>query len=533
MSDEHDELRSFRSAWWQRHIDDFVFVRGPLAADRPSWELTRFAVLRLLGLVYFVAFLSLVVQLEPLLGSGGLLPVERFLNAVHHRFGGGAYWRVPTLFWFGCSDGAMRAFAWTGVALSAAAMLGATNAALQLVLWVLYLSFVHVGQIFYGYGWEIQLLETGMLAVFLCPWNDVRPFPKTATPPIVLWLLRWLVFRVMLGAGLIKLRGDSCWRDLSCLDFHFETQPNPNPLAWWLHHGPHGAHVIGVLFNHLVELVVPWFALFGTRRWRTTAGLLLAIFQVTLIVSGNLSFLNWLTIVPALACIDDEAWARLVPRRLRERVLARARSALPNLIHTRATQVYAVVVGLLSVPPILNLVSCEQAMNTSFEPFELVNTYGAFGSVDRKRFEVVIEGTRDEEPSAQTHWEEYELPCQPGDVRRAPCVVSPWQWRLDWQMWFVGNGAVRGETIEQDPWLVHLVWQLLRGAPGPQKLLARDPFAGVPPKWIRIGVWRYRFSDTRAGGAWWQRERLGTYMRPVSLDTLELAEYVGSYGWTE
>jgi hypothetical protein len=521
MAEEQDAQRAFRTEWWQKLLD-----------DRASWELTRFAVLRILGFIYFIAFLSLAVQLDPLFGSAGLLPVAKFLPFVHGRLGAVAYWRVPTLFWFGCSDGAMRALCWVGVALSVAAMLGATNAILQLVLWALYMSFVHVGQIFYGYGWEIQLLETGFLAVFLCPWRDVRPFPKTAAPRIVVWLLRWLVFRVMIGAGLIKLRGDPCWRDMSCLDFHFETQPNPNPIAWWLHHGSHAMHVVGVLFNHFVEMVVPWFALFGTRRWRTAAGVLLVVFQVSLIISGNLSFLNWLTIVPALACFDDDALARLVPRRWRERVLERARAAQPYRLQTRVTQVLGVVVALLSVPPVINLASCEQAMNTSFDPLDLVNTYGAFGSVDRERYEVVIEGTLDDPPTAHAHWEEYELPCQPGDVRRRPCFVSPWQWRLDWQLWFVGNGAARGESIEREPWLVHLVWQLLTGEPGARRLFARDPFAGEAPKWVRMSIWRYRFSRTRDGGAWWERERVGGFLQPVSLDTLELQEYVGDYGWT-
>src|SRR5262249_42652261 len=162
------------------------------------------------------------------------------------RLGGAAYWKFPTLFWFGSSDGALHLFAWTGVVLSAAALFGATNAVLQLALYGIYLSFVHVGQIFYGYGWEIQLLATGPLAVFLCPLRGFHPLPATRVPVVLVWLLRWLVFRIMLGAVLIKLRNDPCWSDLSCLDFHFETQPNPNPLAWWAHHAPHGVHVAGV-----------------------------------------------------------------------------------------------------------------------------------------------------------------------------------------------------------------------------------------------------------------------------------------------
>ncbi|HEY8091562.1 MAG TPA: lipase maturation factor family protein, partial [Polyangiaceae bacterium] len=275
MEDAADDLRSFRTAWWYR-----------LWNEPASYELTRFAVLRLLALVYLVAFLSLALQMDGLLGSHGLLPIASFLPRLHTHLGAGAYWKLPTLLWLGSSDGALHVLCWTGVVLSAAALLGATNALLQLALWALYMSFVHAGQIFYGYGWEIQLLETGMLAVFLCPVGSLRPFPATRAPRLVVWLLKWLVVRIMLGAFLIKIRGDSCWRDLSCLDYHFETQPNPNPLAWWAHHAPHGVHVAGVLLNHLAEGVAPFFV-FTFRRWRHAAGAVLVVFQATLIASGN------------------------------------------------------------------------------------------------------------------------------------------------------------------------------------------------------------------------------------------------------
>jgi hypothetical protein len=523
MGNLDDDLRAFRTAWWQR-----------LLADRSSYELTRFAILRLLAFVQLVAFVSLSRQYAPLLGARGLLPVSAYLAWNRAHLGASAYWRVPTLFWFGASDGAMHAACWAGVALSAAALVGVTNALVQLALWALYLSFVHVGQIFYGYGWEIQLLETGFLAVFLCPVRSVSPFPPTATPRVVVWLFRWLIFRVMIGSALIKLRGDPCWRDLTCLDFHFETQPNPNPVAWWMHHGPRAVHVVGVLFTDLVELIVPWFA-FGFRRYRHVAGVLLVAFQVSLILSGNLAFLNWLTIVPALACFDDTALAIFVPKKWRAKLVERLQALEPSLIQTRVTRVLAIVVAVLSVAPILNLVSCSQTMNGSFDPLSLVNTYGAFGGVDRERHEVILEGTRDEVPDRGAHWEQYELPCMPGDPRRRPCVIGPYHYRLDWQMWFVGNGAARGESIEEEPWLVHLVWQLLAGEPSPKGLLLRDPFPDVPPKWIRADIWYYAFtaSRTESAGAWWKRERVGMFLRPVSLEDAGLREYVQAFRWPD
>jgi hypothetical protein len=511
---------AFRTACWQR-----------LLAEPATYELTRFWILRLLAFVYFAAFASLYAHLDPLIGSHGLLPARQFLLAARGQLGTAATWRLPTLFWLGASDGAMHAFCGLGLALSVLALFGLSSALLQLILWLVYMSFVHVGQVFFGYGWELQLLETGFLAIFLCPLRSARMLPASPTPKVVIWLFRWLVFRVMVGAALIKLRGDECWRDLTCLDFHFETQPNPNPFAWWLHRGPHWMHAIGVALNHFVELVVPWFA-FGFRRWRHTAGALLVAFQGILIASGNLSFLNWLTIVPALACFDDSVWARLLPARRRQAVLARIEALMPNRLHARVCQGLGVLVALLSVLPILNLASGEQRMNASFDPLALVNTYGAFGSVDRERYEVVLEGTRDVLADERARWEEYELPCMPGDPHRRPCLVSPYHYRLDWQMWFVGNDAARGEAFGREPWLVHLVWQLLRGDPSPRPLFARDPFATSPPRWIRADIWRYVFARTReAGGPWWNRERVAEFLRPVSIHDAALRAYVASFGW--
>jgi hypothetical protein len=200
-------------------------------------------------------------------------------------------------------------------------------------------------------------------------------------------------------------------------------------------------------------------------------------------------------------------------------------------VQRRVSQVLGVVVAILSVGPVANLLSSEQQMNTSFDPLDLVNTYGAFGSVDRQRFEVILEGTRDEVPDDSAHWEQYELPCMPGDVRRRPCVITPYHLRLDWQMWFVGNDAARGEPIEDEPWLVHLVWQLLSGDPAPRSLFAHDPFPAAPPRWIRAGIWEYQFTRTRSDGAWWTRKRVGEYLPPVSLEHAGLREYVRRSGW--
>src|SRR5438552_3758190 len=282
-----------------------AFLQKFFARGNSYW-LTRFVILRLLGLVYTIAFLVAARQLVPLVGRQALTPAHDFLYHLHSQLGSRTegMLQLPTLFWFGCTDQGLSIFAWVGFALSLIVLGGYANAILLVVLWGMYMSIVHIGQIWYGYGWEIQLLETGFLSIFLCPLLDGRPFPNSRPPILVFWLFRWLGFRIMVGAGLIKLRGDECWRDLTCMFYHYETQPIPNPISRYLHFAPHWFHKIETLWNHTLELVVPWFS-FGPRTARHVAGALLVLFQVFLIIIVNLSFLNYLTIIPFLVCFDD------------------------------------------------------------------------------------------------------------------------------------------------------------------------------------------------------------------------------------
>jgi hypothetical protein len=495
---------------------------------RPTYWLARFVILRLLGFVYFFAFLSLARQVLPLIGSHGLTPVGQFLENAREYHGStwDGFRHYPSLFWLDASDPLLSRLAWTGLALSVPVALGYANAILLIVLWALYMSFVHVGQVWYGYGWEIQLLETGFLAIFLCPLIDPRPFPSRPPPTVVIWLFRWLIFRIMLGAGLIKMRGDPCWRDLSCLYYHYETQPIPNPLSWYAHFAPRWFHKSGILFNHLAELVAPCFA-FGPRLARHLSGIVMLTFQVFLILSGNLSFLNYLTMVPVLACFDDEWLRRMLPQRLVARAAEAAAEAVPSRIQQAAAVALAALVAFLSIEPVMNLVSPGQIMNTSFSALDLVNTYGAFGSVGRERREIVFEGTSDETLSDATRWKAYEFVCKPGDPLRRPCVISPYQPRLDWQIWFAAMSVP-----QREPWAVHLVWKLLHNDPGALSLLANDPFPQAPPRYVRARYFRYEFAQPGdRSGAWWKRSYFDDWLYPLSINDPRLRKFLAEHGW--
>ncbi|MGH7995247.1 MAG: lipase maturation factor family protein [Opitutaceae bacterium] len=501
---------------------------SPPRTPPPAYWLTRFFILRLLGIVYAVAFLAAALQLPALVGAHGLLPVGSFLDQVRAYYGSAAasIWHLPTLFWLGHSNAALLTASWIGFALAAALALGFANGITMAALWALYLSIVQVGQTWYGYGWESQLLETGFLAIFLChPW-DPRPFPRSAAPRPVIWLMVWLIFRIMLGAGLIKLRGDVVWRNLTALYYQFETQPIPGPFSRWFNFLPRGVLRGGVIFNFAAELGAPCL-LFWPGAPRRIGGGIIILFQCVLILSGNLSFLNYLTIVPALACFDDRAWLKLCPflAGRRDAALGRARR---HRYLDGAAWALAALVAVLSVQPVLNLISPRQIMNTSFDPFDLVNTYGAFGSVGRERYDVVFEGTDSLDADPEGVWKPYVYRDLPVALNRRPPQVAPYQPRLDWQMWFASMS-----DWQHYPWTLHLVWKLLHNDPGALSLFAGNPFPGRPPKYIRATLYRYSFVPPNPQGLWWKRTAIGEWLPPLSADNPDLHGLLKSAGWLD
>lgn len=474
----------------------------------PDYRLTRFAIERGIGLIYLVAFLVTLNQFPALLGERGLLPTPRYLRQVSFR-------EAPSLFHLHYSDRFLRIVAVAGLALSAALVCGMPQSGplwlpmtVWLVLWVLYLSVVNVGQQFYSFGWESILLEAGFLAIFL---GNAR----TAPPFLVLLLFRWLAFRVELGAGLIKLRGDPCWRDLTCMDYHHQTQPMPNPLSRAVHRLPRVFHRAEVVGNYVAQLGAP-FLLFLPQPIAGAGALLMLGTQGYLVMSGNYAWLNVLTMVIALSAVPDAFFRAGLSRA----GLSRASLALPAVSATPAWFMVMVLaltalVAVLSYWPVLNLLARRQLMNYAFNRLHLVGTYGAFGSVTRERYEVIIEGTGDAVPSAKAEWLEYEFKGKPGDPRRRPRQVAPYHLRLDWLMWFAALSPRYAE-----PWFPEMVERLLRGDPAVLRLLGRNPFANAPPTWIRARYFHYRFAtgaEHLATGAWWSREPAGDFLRPVSL----------------
>ncbi|WP_436345884.1 lipase maturation factor family protein [Natronorubrum sp. FCH18a] len=483
--------------------------------------LVRFLFQRGLALLFLLAFLVAANQFRPLAGEDGLLPLEWYAEGASFR-------ERPSLFYVVPTDRAIGIAAWTGVGLSLLALLGVpywlpepyptpVSMGLWASLWLLYLSFVNAGQTFYGYGWESMLLETGFLAIFLGAGAVSPPF-------VILLLLQWVLFRNMFGAGLIKLRGDECWRDLSCMDYHYETQPIPNPVSWYVHHRSERFHRLETFGNHVVELAIP-FLYFAPQPASSLAGAATIGFMGWLMLTGNFAWLNALTIVLAIATFSDGVLEAALPVSALESVLAVSRPetvATPFYLEA-GTILVAIVVLAMSIRPIENMLSESQTMNTAFDPLHLVNTYGAFGSVTRDRYEVVIEGTTDERIDEETDWEAYRFNGKPTALDRRPPQIAPYHLRLDWQLWF----AAMAPSPRRQPWFTRFLAKLLEGDEETVALLAEDPFAenGASPTHVRAIRYRYRYTtpeERAATGDWWRRERVGTYVGAVSLEELRM-----------
>jgi len=341
-----------------------------------------------------------------------------------------------------------------------------------------------------------MLLEAGFFACFLGPSGMQHSL-------IPILALRWMLFRTELGAGLIKLRHDKCWRDLTCLYFHHETQPLPNPLSWYFHRLPRWSLRGGVLFSHFVQIVAP-FGLFLPQPFAAGAGVLIIAHQLLLIVSGNYAWLNWLTVVLAVSAFDDETLRLILP-------LAEPATVPRSGLFDLTLYLLAAATLLLSIKPTLNFFSKGQRMNFSYNPLHIVNVYGAFGSVTRERYEVVLEGSADEQPG---EWREYAFKAKPGDPRRRPPQIAPYHLRLDWLMWFIPLGRLH------EPWLLRLVQKLLEGDRQVLKLLRDNPFPDQPPRFIRARLYLYEFTsarERRETGAWWKRAPQGELLPAVAL----------------
>ena len=417
---------------------------------------------RALGVVYFFALLSLFREAKGLYGTQGILPIRTFLKNRP---------RLPTLFLISTSDNFIQTVIALGLLASVLLALGVYPPIMIGFLIVVYLSFVVVGQEFMSFQWDMLLLETSYMAFFVS---------LSSTPSFFMLLALWIfLFRFTFSSGIVKLlSGDPRWQSLRALEYHYETQPIPNRLSWYFHQLPAGVHRACTAVVFFVELVVPFF-IFAPEPIRIFAFGFLVFFQIVLILSGNLSFLNYLTIV---LCI-------------------------PLLSHTApANTSYALdAIGLFYIAAnlvhILRFFFPKQWMS-SFLRFlsslHWTSSYGLFAVMTTSRFELVIQGSDDGQD-----FKPYEFHYKPGNLFAPPKQIAPLHPRVDWQLWFA---ALRPNQL--DPWIHALLSGLLEGKEDILRFFKSNPFFEKPPRYVRVVIYQYHFTNlhTRATtGCWWER----------------------------
>ena len=497
----------------------------------PTYFWARRWFLRALGVIYLIAFVSLWVQVDGLIGSDGVSPVNQFLPAVHAQLGKDAYATLPTLCWFSTSNAFLHFLCGGGTVLSVLLIFGIAPALSLVALFVFYLSLTIAGQTFLSFQWDILLLETGFLSIFLAPWRlwpkeliflPGSPSPAMAAPVsrAGLFLLKFLLFKLMLMSGVVKLTsGDDCWWNLTALDYHYWSQPLPTIFGWWADKSPEWFKHFSAAFCLGIEIIVPFF-IWAPRRPRLIAVGLMMFLQIAIAITGNYCFFNLLTIALCLLLIDD-----VTVGTDRDSVgipTFGAPSGRALAIRVCGYASVAVVVVTLPINAWLIFSACKprarppHALATFYEQleaFRIVNGYGLFRVMTKDRCEIVLEGSAD-----GLEWLPYEFKWKPGDVKRAPGWCAPHQPRLDWQMWFAAL-----ESPRENPWFFWLIVRLLQESHDVNGLLAHNPFPDRPPRYIRAMFYRYRFttlSERRQTGGWWKRQELREYLPTVSVDQL-------------
>ena len=500
--------------------------------DSPSYLLSRWVFLRLLGVTYFIAFVSLATQVTGLVGADGILPVGAYLDRQHALLGADAYRLSPTLLWLSSHDLTLVVLCWFGAALSALLIAGVAPIPILVLVWVCYLSLTIGGQTFLAFQWDTLLLETGLVACFYAP-PGWRPTLMTETPPSSLgrWLVWWLVFRLMFLSGITKIAsGDPTWADLTALTYHYQTQPLPLWTGWYLHQLPVWFHRLSAGGMFAVELLLPWMIFLPARRRGLRLGACagLVLLQVVIGGAGNYGFFSLLTVVLCLTLVDDQAWERVLPFRLveRARIFARdrpARDGWPRAMAAVCAVVLFTLGGLTCAREIATTLerSGRPSLDLSWSdtvvgwtrPFRSVNGYGLFRVMTVDRPEIVIQRSAD-----GVEWTDWDLRWKPGEPGRRPGMAAPHQPRLDWQLWFAALDP-RGAEY----WLTSLMAGLLEGAPAVTRLMGEGTDSDGPPEYLRLAYYDYRFTtptERADTGAWWHRELIDHLTGPVSLDDL-------------
>jgi uncharacterized membrane protein YphA (DoxX/SURF4 family) len=495
-------------------------------ADKSSYVVTRWLYFRLLGLIHLSAFASYAFQIVGENGAHGLQPTQDLLSTIYQNYGWESFWLFPTVTWLNCSDFTLQLITWGGTALSLLVVLGIATAPTLVILTILWLSLVSGGGDFTGFQSDGMLVEASFLSLFFVPWQWFEPpWPVPAKlveqeppAPMSLWLLRFMVFRFMFASGLVKLlSGDPTWRDLTALDYHFETQPIPTPLAWYAHWLPASVHKFFVLAMYVSELIAPPLIFCG-RYPRLVAAFFMFSLHLMIALTGNYTFLNFLSMLLCLTLVDDGVVSLVMPKRLVAAIKAAQKAPSQNVLRRRTFNAVAAclifLAGSVLVASVIGGRALPQPIRYVLEavsPFRIFDHYGLFAVMTTTRPEIVFEGSRDGKT-----WIAYEFKYKVGDNLKRPLpVIAPHMPRLDWRLWFAAM-----EPVQNNTWTLNIAHRLLEGSPGILEFFETNPFPGKAPQFIRAYVYDYHFTtpeERQKTGCWWRRENQRTFLPPITL----------------
>ncbi len=462
----------------------------PEVQPRPTFRHTRSIFLRGLGLTYFVAFSSMAAQVDGLIGSHGILPAAQFFEQASLALGPRlkAYWLLPSVLWLNTSDLALHALCWGGMFCGAMLFLGIMPGLCTVLLWLAYLSITVAGQVFLGYQWDGLLLETGLLAILMVPWKLRLSHAADEPWPFTIWLVRWLLFRLIFMSGVAKLMSnDPRWWGFTALDFHYETQPLPAWTSWYIHQMPRWFHRCSIGFMFYAELIAP-VLLLGTKWMRLAAFASMVLLQLLIAATGNYGFFNLLSIVLCVTILDDQHWDPLIlaVRRFRW-PLASPPSAQTDSRALPRPWSLARRVAVGTAGAVLIGVTCQRLLERLWpgtdapfplpwladrlEPLRSTNSYGLFAVMTIERREITIEGSND-----GVSWKPYHFRWKPDEPDRSPGFMTPHMPRLDWQLWF----AALYPDCRAQPWFIKLEQRLLSGSPEVLALLRKIRFPTSP-----------------------------------------------------
>jgi lipase maturation factor 1 len=528
---------------WVTSLIRWLFDSEHGAFDR---LIPRWLFLRALGLIYFSAFFSLVFQIRGLIGPGGILPANEYLQTVAHSFGySRGLWFAPTLLWLASGPHMLTALCWVGMGASLLLALNAWPRGTLAICFVCFLSFVSAAQDFSGYQSDGMLLEAGFIALFFAP-PGIRPGLGTAWRPsrASLFLLQWEWFRIYFESGVAKIiGGDPEWRNFTAMDEYYQNGPLPTWIGWYMQHLPHWFHASTVFATLALELVLVWM-LFLPRRWRIACFFIVTPWQLVVILTANYTFLNYLVLVLGFLLLDDRFLQRFLPQRWKNgfaatgaeddpmasepstpgeaqetstelpqpepSILRGWRSSFRQPLKILKLSLVSVVLTWIFYATTVELIWMFSALPLptapveALEPFRIANRYGLFGVMTRGRYEIEFQGSDDGKT-----WVSYPFRYKPQDINTPPGIYAPYQPRFDWNLWFASLGSWR-----EYPIVPRTEIRLLSNDKDVLALFEKNPFPHEPPRQVRAVIWQYWFttvSERRTQGLWWRRQFLGLY----------------------